>query len=344
MVLLYHLKGYLHLHTITASFDFLYNKGYLAVDFFFMLSGFIITFTYFEKFHKGFNTTDITIFMIKRIARIWPLHVFILCSFLLIPLAFAVTSRPINHETFSIIGFVTKLFLIDIWLIGLPHWNTWNTPSWTISGEFFAYIMFPFLVLLLKKSLVRILVTYFLLLFSIAFLYSYFNFISLGQGITKLGLFRCFSGFVIGYCIYHLYIKFNQRYESLYLKLLLVSVIVLCIYLGFNFVSNHYFIPLLFSLMLLLILLTETVVHRFLESPVLVYFGDISYSLYLNHIFIIKLYIMFFLSDESYASLLDISLIISVSLVFSHYTYQFIEIPMRKKIVDYYHCKTGKES
>lgn len=340
LVLLYHLKGFLHQHAITDSVSFLYNKGYLAVDFFFMLSGFIITYTYFHKFSQAqLNQKAVISFMVKRFARIWPLHAFILGLFALVPLAFWLTDRPVNQISYSVEGFIYKLFLVDVWFIGAGYWNTWNPPSWTISGEFFAYISFPALVYLVSNNKIKVFGVYIGSLILIGWLYWLNDFASLGQGISKLGLVRCFLGFVLGYCIYHCYILCKNRVQQKSCNTLLIISICSCFYLGFNVVANHFYIPLLFSIILLLILLSKTFLHTILENKALVYLGDISYSLYLNHIFVITIYTMLFLDDAGYATLLDLGIIVGVSLVFAHLTYQWVELPMRRYIVKKYESR-----
>ncbi len=76
LVVLYHIKHWLHAYPITENLGFLYNKGYLAVDFFFILSGFIIAFNYRNQFLDKFTTQKYGIFIYKRFARVYPLHFF----------------------------------------------------------------------------------------------------------------------------------------------------------------------------------------------------------------------------------------------------------------------------
>lgn len=340
LVLLYHLKGFLHQHAITESVSFLYNNGYLAVDFFFMLSGFIITYTYFQKFSQTpVNQKTVLSFMVKRFARIWPLHVFILFLFLLVPLAHWITDRPIDQVSYNLHTFIYKFLMIDLWFMGASYWNTWNVPSWTISGEFFAYLLFPILVIIVSNKRIRVIAVYLGTLIFIAWLYWVNNFPSLGQGISKLGLLRCFLGFVLGYCIYHFYFIMKDHIHHTTCSVLLFISICFCIYLGFNVEANYFYIPLLFSMILLFLLLSKTFLHTILENKFLIYLGDISYSLYLNHIFVRTIYTMLFLEDASYASLLDLSIIIGGCLLFAHCTYQWVELPMRTYIVRKYQSR-----
>ena len=67
------------------------GHGYLAVDFFFELSGFILALNYLHAFHN-LNTRQAFHFLGLRLARIYPLHIFMLALFLLNPLAIALGS------------------------------------------------------------------------------------------------------------------------------------------------------------------------------------------------------------------------------------------------------------
>jgi len=332
LVLLYHLKIFLHQHELTNNFSFLYNKAYLAVDFFFILSGFILSLSYYEKFSKAITSKNISQFIIKRIARIWPLHIFILCCFISIPSVLYLTERSIDNSQFSAMSFLTKTFLVDLWFVGHDYWKSWNTPSWTISGEFLAYLLFPFMARGFSNSFKTILLIYILLLSAIALAYEFFGFVSLGEGITSLGLLRCIFSFAIGICIFCVYEHIKAKVTNKTGIFIAVFGFTSFVFLAYNFTSNHFFVPLLFSMTILGLVLSKSLFHDWLSTPKLVYFGEISYSLYLNHVFVITWYIMLFLPDAGYASLFDISAIILISVLSAHFTYQWVEKPMRKKL------------
>jgi peptidoglycan/LPS O-acetylase OafA/YrhL len=334
LVLLYHLKLFLNQHELTNTFSFLYNKAYLAVDFFFILSGFILSLSYFEKFSKSITSQNIFQFIVKRIARIWPLHIFILCCFVSIPTVLYLTGRSIDNSQFSTISFLTKTFLVDLWFVGHDYWKSWNTPSWTISGEFLAYLLFPFIARVFTNSFKIILLIYVLLLCAIAFAYEFCGLVSLGEGITSLGLLRCILSFAIGICIFCIYKHLKAKVTNKVGLFITIFSFTSFMLLAYHFNSNHFFVPLLFSMAILGLVLSKSSFHDWLSNPKLVYFGEISYSLYLNHVFVITWYIMLFLPDAGYASLFDISIIIIISVLSAHFTYQWVEKPMRKKLND----------
>src|SRR4029434_2342184 len=62
------------------------DKGYLAVDLFFMLSGFVLWLNYAERL-RGHGIAGVPSFVARRLARIWPLHIFILALTVMLALA-----------------------------------------------------------------------------------------------------------------------------------------------------------------------------------------------------------------------------------------------------------------
>jgi peptidoglycan/LPS O-acetylase OafA/YrhL len=331
IVVLYHLKGFLHQHAFTQSFDWMYNKGYLAVDFFFVLSGFIIAFNYKHHFEKEIKWHLLYVFIVKRIARIYPLHIFILLCFILIPMAHVLTNRPIDSQQYSLLAFLYKFFLVDLWMIGQQYWNAWNAPSWTISGEMFAYLTFPFVCFFIGRDSVRHYLFFVLAVVLIALCYEALSSRSLGDNISHLGLLRCVLSFVCGVCIYEFHLGKLIKSDKINRMLFYLAAIIL-IFLLLYVEKNHFYVPLLFSLILLTSLGFRDGFHKFLELRWLVVLGEISYSLYLSHIFILTLCIMFILDDASHASLLQIAAYLSITIIFSSFTYTYIEVPMRRLV------------
>ena len=121
------------------------NKGYLAVDMFFMLSGFVLSHVYWGTFTS--ETADAGHywkFMGARVARLYPLHLFNLCQFLVATLAFAVYQYGSAGEFNAIpvhgARSLTALLANVAMLQGLKASQlAWNYPAWSISIEFLAY-------------------------------------------------------------------------------------------------------------------------------------------------------------------------------------------------------------
>jgi peptidoglycan/LPS O-acetylase OafA/YrhL len=113
----------------------------VGVSFFFVLSGFILTYVY----HDMQNTkTAILRFYALRITRIWPLHVAcLLLTILFIPLP----------GQFSLGVLAANFFLIHAWIPYDQYFFSYNYVSWSISTELFFYLVFPLIILHLRKWL-----------------------------------------------------------------------------------------------------------------------------------------------------------------------------------------------
>ncbi|UCI05943.1 acyltransferase family protein [Mesorhizobium sp. B1-1-8] len=118
--------------------NFLEN-GYLGVSFFFILSGFILTHSYFGKMS---GRDDVQRFAIARFARIYP--VYLLALLVVLPRV----TLPFDYPLMAL----ATLGLIQSWgSPSLANGFFWNPPGWTLSVEFFFYLVFPLLLPLFSK-------------------------------------------------------------------------------------------------------------------------------------------------------------------------------------------------
>jgi peptidoglycan/LPS O-acetylase OafA/YrhL len=131
-----------------SNFTSLVENLRLGVDFFFVLSGFVIARTYLHKINDlpGFGR-----FMWKRFARLYPLH--------LITLMVGIAGGAIigtkglqqgtNPEVFSSTAILANLTLTHS--LGVTNYGSFNIPSWSISAEMFVYLLFPLFALLATR-------------------------------------------------------------------------------------------------------------------------------------------------------------------------------------------------
>ena len=124
--------------------------GGAGVDLFFVLSGFILSHVYNRTF-VNFPTSwrDYKIFVVFRLARIYPVHLATLTLMLLMALGqfLLLGLAPPNPQRYSVEAIVASLTLTHAWL---PGEMTPNMPAWSISAEFGAYLVFPFLMALIQ--------------------------------------------------------------------------------------------------------------------------------------------------------------------------------------------------
>jgi len=120
--------------------------GYLGVDLFTFLSGFIISYMYCDVL-SGSSKREIGRFLWIRLARIYPLHLFVL-GLLITAVVWQqglgmVKSLPFDKSLWF------QVLLINGW--GFESRWLWNAPSWTVSSEWFCYLCFPIVVPLLVR-------------------------------------------------------------------------------------------------------------------------------------------------------------------------------------------------
>ncbi len=117
--------------------------GHMAVPAFFMLSGFVLSFNYADRF-SILRRNEVVRFLCLRLARIYPVH---LVTLLAVAAMVQVSNRAgyqLTDAGYSTQDFVLNLLLVHTWV---PDFRlNWNYPSWSISSEWFAYLLFPFAV------------------------------------------------------------------------------------------------------------------------------------------------------------------------------------------------------
>jgi len=121
----------------------LVHNGYLAVQFFFVLSGFILTYTYFGADPDGLWIR----FAAARLARIYPVYL----VGLLAMLPFALRPgylEPSANEPFPVVAGL-QLALLQAWIP--KHALSWNAPGWSLSAEVFFYALFPLLLSRIRR-------------------------------------------------------------------------------------------------------------------------------------------------------------------------------------------------
>lgn len=117
----------------------LVGKGYLGVELFFVLSGFILSHVYMEAFgDRRFRYPD---FLWARLARIFPVHLVTLAGLGAVVVAASLVGVNAGEHVMAWSSLPAQLTLTQAWGLGLA--GGWNHPSWSISAEWFAYLTFP---------------------------------------------------------------------------------------------------------------------------------------------------------------------------------------------------------
>ncbi len=114
------------------------KAGVARVDIFFVLSGFVLTHIYWARSKAKF---DFSTFMRARVARLYPLHLLALAILAGLVGAAHLVGKGSEAHNFTALGLGANIFLLQAW--GVPGAGVWNFPGWTISAEFFGYLLFP---------------------------------------------------------------------------------------------------------------------------------------------------------------------------------------------------------
>lgn len=115
-------------------------RGWLATDFFLILSGYVLGRAYGQALDD--RRLGWSGFFARRLARVWPAQLMILGALaLLVGAAALVGVSPGSPEHFGVREFFSQAALIQAW--GLPGHEGWNEPSWSLSALIVCYAVFP---------------------------------------------------------------------------------------------------------------------------------------------------------------------------------------------------------
>ncbi|WP_255456459.1 acyltransferase [Paraglaciecola sp. L3A3] len=323
------------------------NNSYLFVDLFFILSGFVMSFVYTAKIREG--GLSFLEFSFLRLARLYPLHLFMLLSWLIYLLTkelffqqFAIGSPQFSPETNNnLVSFFKHLFLLNGIFPSTPL--SWNGPSWSISVEFFTYIIFYlFVISTPKKSLMIPLIFSILFYMALFLLKTGFLEISIGTEIV-----RCLAGFSLGIYIHRLKqlkeqklkTKNEKKLNVYVLEIFSISLLCTSITLSGNIIFE--FISIL-SMGIIIYVFSDKnsgSVGKVLETKYLKLIGKWSFSIYMVHSLVISVHkviadILFPIGYNNLSGYITVIInfsILVMTILVSIFTFKFIEDKFRNK-------------
>ncbi|MGA1798761.1 acyltransferase [Sphingomonas sp. 4RDLI-65] len=322
-VVLYHIR--LSIAGLPDGMRDVFAKGYLAVDFFFLLSGFVIWLTWNDRLRTGGlngGWAGVPRFLQKRIARIWPLHLVTLAGAVALALVLRATGR--SDPQFVFPELPLHVLLLQNW--GFTHHLAWNDPAWSISAEFGAYLLFPLLVMAVdwrRLPSVALLAIAAVLLLG---LHLAIDAPTLGTDIPRYGLLRCLVEFTTGSIVCALWLRWRGKRAALFVAL---GTAALATFWAVG-VPETLVVPALFAAILLLLALTTGRPHNPLETRPIHYLGEISYATYLGHFILWKAFKLAFVSDANAVSAAKIALYLGLVLLASIALYHLIERPAQR--------------
>jgi peptidoglycan/LPS O-acetylase OafA/YrhL len=271
-VVLFHLRLFL-VPYLPAEAIAVLARGNLAVDLFFLLSGFVIHLNYAERVTP--DAASVGDFLFRRFARIYPLHLLVLLGFaayygaaLLLGSSTLESSRPGY--------FLASLFLVQNW--GFTDTLAWNVPAWSISTEIVAYLLFPALLFFLapaRRGSATLVALLLLLAPSVQLFFALFDY-PFPNAVPQTGLFRCLVQFAMGMMLCELWRRWREgpRLAPWLLGLAFLSG-------GAFAVAGAPLVPLAWAALILGLALAER--GNPLAWGPLVWLGRVSYATYLCH-------------------------------------------------------------
>ncbi len=250
-------------------------KGYLGVELFFVLSGFILCHVYLEAHgEKRFSYKG---FLWARIARVYPLHIATLLGVGALAFAALAAGMSVDGNILSWASLPANLTMLHAW--GLAPEAGWNHPSWSISAEWFAYLSFPAFAVLAWTLRHRPFVAVVGAVAFLAVLYVVFEPLAgfpLTRATIAWGALRIMPCFALGCALYLAF-----RRAPLKTPLLGAFAAVLLIGISAALMLPDAVTVTLFGLLILSLASLANERAGWLASKPAVYLGEISYSVYM---------------------------------------------------------------
>ncbi|MCW1431833.1 acyltransferase family protein [Novosphingobium sp. JCM 18896] len=325
LVVLYHIRFSL-LELLPIPVIKVLARGYLAVDLFFVLSGFVLWYNYAPRLRAGGAGAAGT-FLWRRIARIWPLHLAVLSVLVAFALTLVVTGRDASFYPFSELPL--HLLLIQNW--GFTDHLTWNDPAWSISTEWMASLLFPLVVLAAKwertPTPVLLAVAGILLAAIPLFFWGAGN-TSLGADISHLGLGRCLFEFSLGNLLCLLWLRWRDQPLCPWLSLVACLGLLAAAYAWD--LPETVFVPAAFVTGLMALATGRGPIVDVLSSRPLRYLGEVSYATYLAHTVLFLLFKLAFVDASLKLDWLRFGAFLALVLAASIFCYHGLEKPAQR--------------
>lgn len=308
-----------------------FKEGFVGVNFFFVLSGFIIAYNYQYKLEE--NKIDKKTFWVARFARVYPLHW----------LTLLIAAILGNYVTASgimdwLAHFLTSLTLTNAYIPKMDYYFSFNSPSWSLCCEQLFYFCFP-LIIPLAKNYKRLL--YVFLVMAVV--------VVIGMHLTPEEYIRSywyvnpiarFPDFILGMLLFRLYEYLQEKNISKHLGSIIEIISITVFSVFYMYASEipkvyryscYYWLPV--ALIIISFALQKGFISRLLNNRLMVTGGEISYSFYLIHLFVLLSYVQWqkttdFKIEWHYSAPALFIIVILLSIL----SYRYIEKPMNRKI------------
>ncbi len=306
--------------------------GFIGVDIFFFISGYVITQSLFNYYNKKGDNNFLLNFYFRRIRRILPVLLTVLffsliTFFLIVPYGDYQLLFAFKSFLFSIFGLSNIYYYKHI--DDFDYFSNENTTpflhTWSLGIEEQFYVIFPFILLIFfKLKIKKIFLKYFFLLMALVSLYLFIN------GGSFLGHYYLLPSraweILFGACFF----LYNNK-EKLKIKIpkfsihFFITSLIFIFFLLFLIERNiNYKHQILASIILLILFVNRKKHKNILFENYFIYLGKLSYSLYLWH------FPLIYFLNYYFTGFLKYIFILGTTFILSYFSYNFIEIPMRK--------------
>ncbi|MBC1185538.1 acyltransferase [Kluyvera sp. SCKS090646] len=270
------------------------------VEFFFVLSGFVLTHGFAYKQHLSFKK-----YITARFFRIYPLHVFTLAVMIILEFGKLVAEK--HGVSFQIHSFtITKdvseilpnLFLVQAWT-HLTQNESFNGPAWSISIEFYTYILFFFTLMLSW----RLRVASWVAISATAFLFIAYNYYYFTPNVVR-GLSCFFLGSLTYVLIRRIHNRIdNDRLTCIFISLEIVIPVIIYSLITSDLQHKNIMLSFVFAICISIFSFQKGPISKLLTATPLVWAGKLSYSIYMTHAAVLLVITSIFIVTQKFTGI-----------------------------------------
>jgi peptidoglycan/LPS O-acetylase OafA/YrhL len=280
LIAVYHFANF---KAIVPLASFKVDRAYMSVDAFFILSGFVLAYSYAGLFKDHFDKRSYFGFIYRRFCRIYPAYFAIMLVYIA-KLVINVSGDGALHQ-YSLIDTISNFLMLNTWAINA---RPFIGPSWSVCVEIFCYLVFPVLVLIVLRNIYIAAAASLAAFVGIA-LIAHMHMGVAGQldvidGSTYYPTLRALCGFIIGMSLSRFAVSApatKHLWDGAIIGALLVIIVSVLLNLD-DTVTYAGIIMLIFACAF-----ESPVAKAIFDNRVAYFLGTVSYSLYLIHVLLI---------------------------------------------------------
>ncbi|RFS22577.1 acyltransferase [Chitinophaga silvatica] len=303
--------------------------AYLAVDFFFCLSGFVIAYAYDQRINK----IGISEFFRLRLIRLHPLVILGSVIGLLLFLFDPFSNLYLNYSGKILLMFLASCLMIPYPIVRERYFNLFhlNPPTWSLFWEYVANIVYALVIVRLGKKLLWLLT----FIAAIALFYESKRSGNLGVGWSGDNIggggIRVAYSFLAGVLTYRLGWVIKSKLGFLPIGILLLASFMLPFSESFNWYAEPLIVIFYFPF---IVMLGAGALSTSFGNKICLFAGDLSYPLYMVHYPFIWLFMSYV--EKYKPSLMEMTMITIIGtillIIFAYLVLKFIDEPVRRML------------